>query len=110
MNKSFLFAPLLVIAIGAMATMAHAGTVVIGGFAKSEKTMQILKKTEEIVFNGGAGNVFATCDGRMIKFHENELIGSVNAKIANSCKNGKLSVFISTIPQKVLDTEAEAQK
>lgn len=47
MNKSFLFAPLLVVVMGAMATMAtmaHAGTVVIGGFAKSEKTMQILKK------------------------------------------------------------------
>lgn len=114
MNKSIssiFFAPLLVMALGAMATTAQAGTIVISGFANTGKTMQILKKTEAVVFNGGAGNVYATCNGHKILISDSEPIFLTNRHIANACPKGDLTIFVSTIPQKVIIQQAEsAQK
>lgn len=112
MNKSitsFIFAPLLVLAIGAMATMAHAGTVVISGFSSPAKAMQIMKKTENIVFNNGVGNVFATCNGNKIQIDESNLIPIENRQILHACKKGDLTIFVSTIPQKVIIKQAKAE-
>lgn len=108
MNKylsAFIFAPVLALA----PMLAHAGTVVISGFSSPAKAMKIMKRTENVVFNRGVGNVFATCNGNKIQIDESNLIPIENRQILDACKKGDLTIFVSTIPQKVIIKQAKAE-
>ncbi len=89
MNKSgFIFAPLFVIAMGALATFAHAGTITVSNFSTPERTAIILGAAEKEVLTDKTGTISATCGGHKIGIPPFFNFEQDNNFILTSCAKG----------------------
>ena len=94
--KNFVFAPLFVIATGALAMgAAHAGTVTVSGFSAA-RTPGVLLSAEALATHGRPGRISATCDGFALQVSQTKALGRVNAELVQECTGGKLAVKISS--------------
>lgn len=94
--KNFVFAPLFVIAMGALAMgAAHAGTITVSVFSVA-RTPSVLLSAEALATHGRPGYIAATCDGHALQISQTEALGRVNDELVQECTGGKLAVKISS--------------
>ena len=97
--KSFISAPLLVVAMGALTMCAaHAGTVTVSGFSAA-RTPGVLLSAEALATHGRPGRISATCDGFALQVSQTKALGRVNDELVQECPGGRLAVKISSKPK-----------
>lgn len=87
-SKGFIFAPLFVIAMGALMTFAHAGTITVSSFSTPARTAVILGAAEKEVLTDKTGTISASCGGHKIGIPPFFNFTQDNDFLLTSCEKG----------------------